>query len=134
MKTSSTALGAEHARFLEELYERFRANPGAVDRSWRCVFELLDELGFDGAKRGDAAAAERIRELFRSGGHLLANLDPIGSAAPVDTGVLSPSLRPDAGSAAADDQALIEQLRQLYCGTLAVETAHIDDYRVREWD
>jgi 2-oxoglutarate dehydrogenase E1 component len=140
MKVSSTALYIEHAGYLQQLQERYRADPDSVDSSWRCVFELVDELNGGDETVSNASAVDAVVEAMRSYGHLLANLNPLAPAAPADAGILPAQAGLDAGSAvdgsdlaATDKPGRIEALRRTYCGTLGVESAHIDEKTIRDW-
>jgi 2-oxoglutarate dehydrogenase E1 component len=104
---SSSALGSGNAYYVDELYERFLADPGAVPPAWR---EYFQGLGGNGAERAHgpvlAALAERARrprlgsavqpadlladpaakqgavsrmiQVYANRGHLVANIDPLG--------------------------------------------------------
>ncbi len=115
MATSSplSALSPAYIDFLRAAYDR---DPGALDQSWRTLFEMLDEIEAR-PPSGPALLAEALRDR----GHLSANLDPLGTAAPAADAVAAPS--------ALDEP----ELRRVYCGTLAVETAHIDLPELRDW-
>jgi len=105
--TQSSQLAGGNAAFVEELYERYLADPAAVDPTWRAYF---DQLG--GRQAGDVphgpvieafarlallpparaaqggvgpdpdkqAAVLKLVTAYRSRGHLAANLDPLGLA------------------------------------------------------
>ena len=81
--------------FIEELYERYRADPAALDPSWRDFFGELDRasaaLAAGAGRAAGAIAEDDLRGLIRDSlrmlmmirayrvrGHLIANLDPLG--------------------------------------------------------
>jgi 2-oxoglutarate dehydrogenase E1 component len=62
LESTSTLFGA-NAPFIEELYEKYLADPGSVDAEWRSYF---DELRGDAADVAHAPVVESFRELGRS--------------------------------------------------------------------
>ena len=73
--------------------------------------------------RGNTAALdERLLEAYRRWGYLEADLDWLGRLEPEPHSEL-----------AGGDEATTEQARRWYCGTLAVELAHIPDPARRRW-
>ncbi|MEH6717496.1 MAG: 2-oxoglutarate dehydrogenase E1 component [Aurantimonas endophytica] len=98
------------AAYLEDLQEKHGVEPGAVSPDWRFVFDAIRELeGLDEADRCglDSLACEEIRDR----GHLVADLDPLHRV-PAD---------------GPGRQTAETRLRELYCGSLSLESAHIDD-------
>lgn len=101
---SSSQLSGGNAAFVEELYETYLSDPGAVGAGWRRYFDGLGGLDTDrahspvlsrigelsraGSKTilvsGDTeasakqASVARMITAFRSRGHVAANLDPLG--------------------------------------------------------
>ncbi len=69
----------------------------------------------------DRSTAEAVWDGYRRWGYLAADLDWLGRLAPVE----HPEL--------ARDGAAAEAARRVYCGTLAVELAHIPDPERRRW-
>lgn len=125
MFRESSPLSAVSAGYVEELYERFRTSPDGVDESWRSLFGVLD-LAVEPTDIGDDGRRAALTEAIRRWGHLSARLDPL--AAPQsfpDVEEFAAHLPPHAGP--------LDILRALYCGSLAVETAHIDDPALRNW-
>jgi 2-oxoglutarate dehydrogenase E1 component len=133
MVRMSSPLSAVSAGYIEDLYDRFRANPGAVDESWRCLFGVLDLVGeCTGADMAAGLAAQgadgrqaALIEALRRWGHLSADLNPLAASAAPDAAALAAHMPPDA--------APVDDLAALYCGSLAIETAHIDDPGLRNW-
>jgi len=129
MSRRSSPLSAVSVGYLESLYGQFRADPSRVDESWRCLFDVLDQIGGSNGidvldeltQSGKLAGEDGMAELFRSRGHLLAHLDPLEE--PETANTIAPHLPPPAPADAA----------ALYAGRLAVETAHIDDAMLRNW-
>ena len=134
MRKISSPLSAVSAGYVEDLYDRFRTAPDELDESWRCLFGVLDLVGESTgtdlaaglANRGTDARQAALTEALRRWGHLGARLNPLAAPAPL----------PDAEAFAAHippDAAAPDLLRAIYCGSLAVETAHIDDPELRNW-
>lgn len=147
----------ENAAYIEEMYERYRADPGSVGPDWAAFFAGFD-LGADG-KRGPLVASGGPRELpektigvfdlihsYRELGHLIANLDPLGhnrtshpllelsefgfEDGDLERTVECPSFK---GCQKATLGVLVERLRATYCGTLGVEYMFIEDKEQRSW-
>ncbi|HBK07507.1 MAG TPA: 2-oxoglutarate dehydrogenase E1 component [Acetobacteraceae bacterium] len=130
MSLTSSPLSSVSAGYVENLYAEFRRNPASVDDSWRCLFGVLDLIdeatGLEPATGGDGARIARLAEAVRNRGHLLARLNPLAGPAPIaQADALADHIPQGADS--------MEQLTQRYCGTLTVETAHIDDAALRNW-
>ena len=99
-----TPLAAGNAAYVEDMYERFLADPEAVDGRWREFFAGLGGLGSDvahgphvadlarrarapragvaAAPSADGAAKQgavsRLIQIYANRGHLIANIDPLG--------------------------------------------------------
>ncbi|MBK9029919.1 MAG: 2-oxoglutarate dehydrogenase E1 component [Myxococcales bacterium] len=154
--------------FVDEMYERFRADPASVDPSWAAAFR-------DGAMPAPAANTPTPRptnghgrpgavtlapvvvagatsvwplvNAYRSRGHLAADLDPLGLVERVEVSELEPATwgfteaqldRPVAptgvhGLPHATGRELVQVLRETYCGSIGVESAHIDSPAKRTW-
>src|SRR5688500_6888998 len=88
--SSGFALLNENAPFVEELYQRYLANPETVDEEWRDYFARLTNgpvSAQPGARVGgctptvDIERHARVLQLidaYRERGHLQATLDPLG--------------------------------------------------------
>jgi len=89
------------------------------------------------------AAVARLIQAWRERGHLVSNLDPLGSARP-----LQPDLEPSTHGLTIWDldrtfhaggfgvltlRALVDRLRLTYAGTLGAQYMHIDDPEERRW-
>ena len=147
-----------NAAYIEEQYERYRADPGAVATDWAAFFAGVDlaQAPLGAGRPGSAEPADGIRgtsgnvfglvQHYRAQGHLAARLDPLGSA-PEGSPLLDPA---NLGLGAADlDQPvtgapfkgeiqgtladLLEALRQTYCGSIGVEYMGITEAARREW-
>ena len=157
--------------FIDEIYERYRADASSVDPSW---IPLLN--GAAGARpaippvvprngHGPSAAAAPssapaiapavasgvvawpLVNAYRSRGHLAADLDPLDLLQRVRVSELDPAtwgftdaildqvFEPTGvhGLVRATGRELLEALREIYCGTIGVESAHIDSPAKRAW-
>ena len=109
------------ATYVENLERQYRADPSSVDWSWQILFRALDEAGAR-PPQDDVSA-----NLIRGHGHLIArasnplNFEPEAYAA-------EQLVRFRGGVPLAE-----HPLEQSYTGTLSVESAHIDDYELRDW-
>jgi len=126
----SSPLMAATPEYFEELYAAYQRDPGAVDASWRIVFSLVDDLnaGVDRSKSlqcGDALGEFAL--LLRTRSHLLASLNPLAAATSPNLPEFCTSQACEVDAAKAQSDSLIKRLLSLHGGTLAVETAHIDN-------
>src|SRR5581483_3216305 len=145
--------------FVEALYETFRRDPSAVAPSWRAYFERLRPDGADraatpaGTERlalPDAAAfqarVDALVQAYRDRGHLAAAIDPLGGPAPGHPALAlayhgltaadleRPCISPwDGTGPPVRLREVVDRLTAAYCGTLGVESAHIDDEARRRW-
>ena len=133
MRKMSSPLSAVSAGYVEDLYDRFRTSPEGLDESWRTLFGVLDLVGESTgtdlaaglANRGVSARQAALSEVVRRWGHLAAQLNPLAEASLPDAEDLAAHLPPEAAAP--------DLLRALHCGTLAIETAHIDNPALRNW-
>jgi 2-oxoglutarate dehydrogenase E1 component len=139
------------SQYIEEMYERFQRSPESLPASWQSFFQ-----GFELARCPRACvAAERARSqglvdslihTYRVRGHLLAQLDPLGSAAPghPDLGLESFAFEAadfdrvfDCGALAGPERATLREIHGLlcdtYCRSMGVEYMHIQDRTIRRW-
>lgn len=131
-KTSE--LEGDNTAYLEALYEDYLADPNAVDPSWRAYFASLktegQEISHQAIQQAFIALAKHPQavqgvsgpsqeDLFRSQGHLAADIDPLQIAERVPLSTLGL----DASS----------PLAAIYCGTTGFEYMYIEDTARREW-
>ena len=158
----------EHASLLEEYYEQWKVDPELVDPTWRSFFEGF-ELGIQSLPTKKAASAApaagktvvsesdtasrlkqaRVYNLFfayRTLGHRIANLDPLGfnkttfpdldienfrfTDADLDTVFDSGSL---AGGGERTLREILSLLKETYCGNIGVEYMHMQVFPERRW-
>jgi len=153
------AIQRANAHYVEEMYARFREDPGSVPEDWALFFAGFDLGGAPPAAtmRGPSApppqeAADHVGGVYglvlayREFGHLIADLDPLGdsprahpllelshfglSESDLDR-VVDPM--PFTGPFSGTLRELIAALRETYCGTLGVEFMDISDKHRRDW-
>jgi 2-oxoglutarate dehydrogenase E1 component len=137
--------------YIAEAYERYQRDPSAVDESWRQFFRAAESLATGGrAGAGDekllrkTAAAAALVDAIRQYGHLAVQLDPLGTPPPGDeelapethgiseedlASVPASALGFDSGTAAD----VVHHLREVYCGAIAYEFAHVNCDAERTW-
>ncbi|HEY8966938.1 MAG TPA: 2-oxoglutarate dehydrogenase E1 component [Candidatus Methylacidiphilales bacterium] len=159
----------EHASLLEEYYEQWKVDPELVDPTWRSFFEGFElgiqtlpakkAAGAPAAAPGKAVVPEadsaarlkqaRVYNLFfayRTLGHRIANLDPLGfnkttfpdldienfrfTEADLDTVFDSGSL---AGGGERTLREILALLKETYCGNIGVEYMHMQVFPERRW-
>jgi 2-oxoglutarate dehydrogenase E1 component len=141
--------------YIAEAYEAYKRDPSSVDESWRQFFRTAESLagtGGNGGERPDekllrkTAGAAELVEAIRQYGHLAVQLDPLGSPPPGGPeltpefhGITEEDLHDvpasalgfdDEGGTAAD---VVRRLRQVYCGAIALEFAHLGGEAERTW-
>jgi 2-oxoglutarate dehydrogenase E1 component len=150
-------LSSENGAYVEALYEDW-ALGREVPESWRALFESLGD-GVATRRPTNSAAAPvsagppavpavgilALIDAFRTHGHLVAQLDPLGHGA-LSHALLDPSefgidafmdrrtaFRSYLGLGEGTVRELIESLRRTYCGTFAVEYMDLRDKERRDW-
>jgi 2-oxoglutarate dehydrogenase E1 component len=141
--------------YIAQAYESYRRDPASVDESWRQFFRVAEQLSGTSTAAGGAVDASLLRKAAAASsllgsvqrfGHLAVQIDPLGSP-PAGAAELSPefhgiseadlrqlpasALDPDAATGTAAD--VIQRMRDLYCGALGYEFAHLEEEAEREW-
>ena len=155
-------LSGANIGFVEELYERYRADPASIEPDWREIFSDLDrepaalaglsEAALPGAEDALARTRDSLRVLmliraYRVRGHLIADLDPLG----LDGQKHHPELDPatygfsDAdydreffidgvlGHETATLRQVLEIVKQVYCSKIGIEFMHIQYPAEKSW-
>jgi 2-oxoglutarate dehydrogenase E1 component len=155
----ASLFSGENAAYVEELYEDYLLGRTRVPETWARIFDAVTgrapEAGDGQAAIPVAAPGEgpvpalgifALIDAYRTHGHLIADLDPLGRSerehplleaaefgldqAHMDHRVACSSFL---GRTEATPAELIRLLRQTYCGTFAVELMHIRDKERRDW-
>ena len=148
-----------NAGYIEEMYERYKNNPGALNKDWVAFFKGF-EFGAGGAQQeGSASEADEfdaengmgkgahgLVNAYRGFGHLEASLDPLGYERPLqplleisEYGFSEKDLDRKVGSGGflgptdGTLRDLIEKLRMTYCRTVGYEYVEIPYMSQRLW-
>jgi 2-oxoglutarate dehydrogenase E1 component len=137
--------------YIAEMYESYRRDSSSVDESWRQFFRTAESLagitgggGADAALLRKTAGAAALVDAIRHYGHLAVQLDPLGTPPPGAAeltpefhGITEPELADVPASAlgyasgtAAD---VVRRLREVYCGSIGLEFAHLGNEEERLW-
>ncbi len=151
-----------HPSYIESLYQQYQQNPDAVDEGWRHFFkgfEFASSANGNGASNGAAVSSSgtpsnldkefgvmSIIHGFRDRGHLLSKTNPIRDRrdrAPhldlSDYNLTDADLNKtfksgeEIGLKNATLQQIIDRLREIYCGHIGFEYAHIENREKRMW-
>jgi 2-oxoglutarate dehydrogenase E1 component len=137
--------------YIAEAFERYRRDPASVDESWRQYFRAAESLlggtasgGVDEALLRKTAAAAKLVEAIRQYGQLAVQLDPLGTPPPG-----GPELTPEFHGITEEDLAavpasalgfesgtaadVVHRLREVYCGAIGFELAHLGSEAERTW-
>ncbi|MFH1808160.1 MAG: 2-oxoglutarate dehydrogenase E1 component [Pseudomonadota bacterium] len=150
LPTPGVATGA-NADYIEALYEDYQKNPSSLPASWQSFFQGF-ELSMCGRSCVAAERADKQSKVasliyaYRSKGHVIARLDPLGHNRDHDEeltleglGLSDKDLKTafDTGHLGGPKRAPLEEivalLRATYCGSIGVEYIHIQDRAVRRW-
>jgi 2-oxoglutarate dehydrogenase E1 component len=156
MKSASSALSADQAYFLEELYDQYQKQPQNIAPEWRDLFRDLESGGRpknDELIAGSGIDVSLLKEMgvqnllnsYRSRGHLAANLDPLGirkrDRATIEDR-LNNLTRDDLeaeydtevpGLGVARLKEVIEHFEKVYCGSIGIEHYYLDNVQQRSW-
>jgi 2-oxoglutarate dehydrogenase E1 component len=137
--------------YIAEAFERYRRDPASVDESWRQYFRAAESLAGGGTSGGvdegllrKTAGATSLVEAIRQYGHLAVQLDPLGTPPPG-----GPELTPEFHGITDEDLAavpasalgfetgtaadVVRRLREVYCGAIGFELAHLGSEAERTW-
>ncbi|SMC25367.1 2-oxoglutarate dehydrogenase E1 component [Desulfacinum hydrothermale DSM 13146] len=141
--------------YLEEQYQRWKADPESVPDDWRWFFQGFDlateagEPAIGVPSREDALRQARVEELirrYREWGHLLSCLDPLEpcpwehpllslescglSSEDLDRVVPTPSIALWEEAPLGD---VVTLLKETYCRSVGAEFMHLADPQERQW-
>ena len=146
-----------HPKYIEEMYLRYQQSPELVEPGWRSFFQ-----GFDFARQSAnglvveavGSPSEMAKEFgvlsiihgFRDRGHLLSTTNPIRTRRDrrphldlADYGLTEADLDSyfqagtEIGLGKATLRQIIDRLKQIYCGNIGFEYAHIENREKRMW-
>lgn len=162
MHSNLSALGADQAYFLEDLYNKYQSDPQSMTSDWREFFQTLDAGSpspaippLNGvAKLPNAGSrfsllkemgVQNLLNSYRSHGHLAADLDPLGVAKQIRTAIedrLSNLNSNDMnnefdtevpGLGVAKIKDVIQWFEKTYCSTIGVEVYYLRNMQERTW-
>ena len=153
--------------FVEELHERFQRDPASVSAQWRGYFEEMARGEASPLRFGpsfdprapiyrepanEAAHSRNLQDrvdqlirIYRTSGHLVAELDPLGQPRPsppeLDAGFFGLGEADMEKKFSCDTfgpgeltlREMIGRLRNTYCRFIGVEYMHIDERAIRRW-
>ena len=143
----STARDVAHGPLIEDLARRAKAPRRAVAGGGAAEAPAgSPPVGGEAARQG---AVSRLIQVYANRGHLVADIDPLGltvrpvpkvlgldyfglSEADLDTEFLTGS-RNEAIKPKLKLREILAQLKQIYCGTIGAEFAHVSDETERLW-
>jgi 2-oxoglutarate dehydrogenase E1 component len=153
MKDYSYVFNA-HPRYIEQLYQRFRDNPAALEEGWKVFFQGF-EFGQNGDTAGQRVSTTDLQKEFdvlslvygyRQRGHLLSTTNPIRPRrdrrphlAPDDYHLSEEDLQRPFGAGTtigmpgASLSDILDRAKQIYCGNIGFEFTHIENRERREW-
>ncbi len=164
-KVNTSYLAGGNLSYLDQLYHEYLKDPASVSESWRRTFAAMpttQPIAPAGEAKGDydhrfkpwtADAAQkqssvlRLINAFRTRGHQIANLDPLGLTKPQPipdfdldfNGLTETDLDTmfNTGSLAASDELPLRQIidlcNDIYCGPLGSEYMYITNTREKRW-
>lgn len=144
---------ATNVSYLEEVYEKFRADPSSVEESWRKFFEgyefaITQGAGDDAGGGGDqeAAMVEAYINAYRVLGHLSAHLNPLEPKPPIRADMtpekhglknVNPTRKFLAANLPGNTPRTFAEINQLlqetYCGHVGAEFRDNDDIEFVKW-
>jgi 2-oxoglutarate dehydrogenase E1 component len=157
MKDYSYVFNA-HPSFIDQLYQSFKQNPASIEDGWRVFFEGF-EFGTNGHAVSDASGVESVSGIsekefrvmaliqgYRSRGHLLSTTNPLKPRKDrkpnlelADYGLSESDLNhiftagEEIGLKNATLGVIVEKLKSIYCGTIGIEYAYIENREKRRW-
>ena len=157
MKDYSYVFNA-HPGFIESMYKNYQQDPASVDDGWRLFFDGF-EFSNNGYAVSDSNGQTSEKNLsekefgvmslihgFRNRGHLLSTTNPLKPRKDrhphlelSDYGLENSDLDKtflageEIGLKNATLAEITDKLRQIYCGNLGVEYAHIENHEKRIW-
>lgn len=139
--------------YIEDLLEDYQKNPESVEPTWKSFFDGV-QFGEDLAPKGPTTNIDidfeikvlKLIQAYRSMAYLIADVDPLNRTAKThpflelshfglkESDLNRPTLVDTImGLPDVTLKELISQLRLFYASTVAVEIAHIEDPKVRDW-
>jgi 2-oxoglutarate dehydrogenase E1 component len=146
-----------HPSYIEAMYGQYTINPESIDQEWRLFFEGFDFAGASSkgaVTKSEGSNIDTTKEFgvmsiihgFRQRGHLLSTTNPIRQRKDrtphldlSDYGLTTEDLSKvfnageEIGMKNATLQQILDRLKEIYCGNIGLEFAHIENYEKRMW-
>ncbi|MGE0434652.1 MAG: thiamine pyrophosphate-dependent enzyme, partial [Planctomycetota bacterium] len=148
-----TGISPANARYLDEMFTAWKADPDSVDAQWQAFFEGF-ELALGSSEQMAAGIGLKQSQVsalitaYRRLGHLAADLDPLTPGSKVELhedlqlkeyGLTDADLdtKFDTADIPGRQRATLREIQQFlrdtYTHTVGVEFLHIHDERIRKW-
>ena len=141
-----------NARYLDEMFAAWKADPDSVDSQWQAFFEGF-ELALGSSEQmaagigGQQSKVANLIAAYRRIGHLAAHVNPLDPEGPqehedlqlAEYGLSDADLDTqfDTGDIPGNQRAtlreIVEFLNETYCSSIGVEFLHIHDEPIRKW-
>ena len=145
-----------HPSYIEAMYKNYQQSPESIEKEWRLFFEGFDFASYptNGSSAATSSAGDVSKEFgvlsiihgFRQRGHLLSTTNPIRPRRDrtphldlADYGLSNEDLTSvfqageEIGMKGATLAQILDRLKVIYCGSLGVEYAHIENRERRMW-
>ncbi len=145
-----------HPSYIEAMYKNYQQSPESIEKEWRLFFEGFDFASYqtNGSAAATGSAGDVSKEFgvlsiihgFRQRGHLLSTTNPIRPRRDrtphldlADYGLSNEDLNSvfqageEIGMKGATLAQILDRLKVIYCGSLGVEYAHIENRERRMW-
>ncbi|MBK7220308.1 MAG: 2-oxoglutarate dehydrogenase E1 component [Saprospiraceae bacterium] len=145
-----------HPSYIEAMYKNYQQSPESIEKEWRLFFEGFDFASYptNGSSAATSSAGDVSKEFgvlsiihgFRQRGHLLSTTNPIRPRRDrtphldlADYGLSNEDLSSvfqageEIGMKGATLAQILDRLKVIYCGSLGVEYAHIENRERRMW-
>ncbi len=145
-----------HPSYIEAMYKNYQQSPESIEKEWRLFFEGFDFASYqtNGSAVATGSAGDVSKEFgvlsiihgFRQRGHLLSTTNPIRPRRDrtphldlADYGLSNEDLNSvfhageEIGMKGATLAQILDRLKVIYCGSLGVEYAHIENRERRMW-
>lgn len=145
------ALIGDNAKFLEEMFKKYKRDKNGLGKEWLRFFEELDNKGISPKAEKELSPFQEfglndLLNLFRRQGHLAARLDPLGlvqnnrdlldaKLEKLTDSDLQKSLACDLGTGRKENSLkdIIDFFEKIYCSTVGIEHYYLVDDGERQW-
>jgi 2-oxoglutarate dehydrogenase E1 component len=145
-------LNNANGAFVDDLYQKYQADPSSVDSGWKKFFEGFEFASQNGVVGSAAPVSSKevsvvkLINAYRERGHLIAKTNPVRDRRIHETG-LSPeyydlseadfdttfAVGAEIGIGSATLREIITHLQKTYCNSIGVEFRQIRNAEIRQW-